>query len=175
MVQVHSLRTGFTHLRQGVRTPYTNSESSTESLLTPPGSILDPVHFRGESVPSLMPGYSPPTAAKFGSSVGRVNPSNTHLLDPLVDFSEEELETHPARLVRPVDNFRVSMQWWITNYHNHANQRLLQCHWMSSHRFCSWIRLFNFSLITHYKINVHVHRSVTILPVSIYKSSTFVL
>ena len=43
--------------------------------------------------------------------MGRVNPSNFHLLDPLVDFTEEELESHPARLVAPVENYRVSMQW----------------------------------------------------------------
>lgn len=87
-----------------------NSESHhVQSLMTPPGPP-EPVHFRGASVPALMPNYSPPTAASFGSGVGRVNPSNTHLLDPLVDFTQEELHTHPARLVGPVENYRVSMQ-----------------------------------------------------------------
>ena len=78
--------------------------------MTPPGT-LDPVHFRGESVPALVSGYSPPEDALKCGSMGRVNPSNSHLLDPLVDFAEEEIDTHPARLVAPVDNFRVSMQW----------------------------------------------------------------
>jgi hypothetical protein len=96
-------------------------------LLTPPAGaggpavgqqlLLHPVHFRGESVPSHLPtaaAYSlhEAAAAKSGS-LGRVNPSNSHLLDPLVDFTDEELatESHPARLVGPLDNYRVSMQW----------------------------------------------------------------
>ena len=89
--------------------------------LTPPAAggpagqqqLLHPVHFRGESVPSHLPAaYSLHTAAAKSGSLGRVNPSNSHLLDPLVDFTDEELaESHPARLVGPVDNYRVSMQW----------------------------------------------------------------
>ena len=78
-----------------------------ESLLSPPGS-LGAVHFRGESVPSMMPG----SAAMKSNSLGRVNPSNSHILDPLVNFTEEELESHPNNgLVGPVENYRVSMQW----------------------------------------------------------------
>ena len=97
-------------------------------LLTPPATagglvgrqqqLLHPLHFRGESVPSHLPGptatYSLHGAAAGKSgSLGRVNPSNSHLLDPLVDFTDEELstESHPARLVGPLDNYRVSMQW----------------------------------------------------------------
>ena len=95
-------------------------------LLTPPAAaggpaghqqqLLHPLHFRGESVPSHLPAaaYSLHGAAAGKSgSLGRVNPSNSHLLDPLVDFTDEELstESHPARLVGPLDNHRVSMQW----------------------------------------------------------------
>ena len=95
-------------------------------LLTPPASagapataqqlLLHPVHYRGESVPSHLPAaYSLHEAAGKSGSLGRVNPSNSHLLDPLVDFTDEELATeshHAARLVGPpVENYRVSMQW----------------------------------------------------------------
>ena len=119
-LQVHSLRTGFSPRRSGAHS-HTNSESSMDSdLLTPPATaggpagrqqlLLHPLHFRGESVPSHLPG---PAAAGKSGSLGRVNPSNSHLLDPLVDFTDEELstESHPARLVGPLDNYRVSMQW----------------------------------------------------------------
>ena len=95
-------------------------------LLTPPATasgpasrqqqLLHPLHFRGESVPSHLPAaaYSLHGAAAGKSgSLGRVNPSNSHLLDPLVDFTDEELatESHPARMVGSLDNYRVSMQW----------------------------------------------------------------
>ena len=83
-------------------------------LLTPPAAGTHPVHFRGESVPSHVPAaYSLHEAVAKSNSLGRVNPSNSHLLDPLVDFTDEELttESHPTQLVGPVDNYRVSMQW----------------------------------------------------------------
>ena len=121
---MHTLRrTGIPHLRPGAHS-HTNSESSVDSdLLTPPATVgcpaagqqlLHPVHFRGESVPSHLPAaYSLREAAAKSGSLGRVNPSNSHLLDPLVDFTDEELatESHPARLVGPLDNYRLSMQW----------------------------------------------------------------
>ena len=96
------------------------SESSVESLLSPQaataavgggGPLLHPIHFRGESVPAHLPAYAHHEAVSKTGSLGRVNPSNSHLLDPLVDFTDEELESHPVRLVGPLENYRVSMQW----------------------------------------------------------------
>ena len=79
-------------------------ESNMDSdLLTPPAALSSSCFTQSTSMVSVFPptslhaAYSLHMAAAKCGSLGRVNPSNSHLLDPLVDFTDEDLaKSHSA-------------------------------------------------------------------------------